>query len=66
MSGHGFHVHGPHDHALEHAATASTALASNSVSPDIDALTQRVSRFSIDTPRRASASAISRTMPGRS
>ena len=20
MSGHGFHVHGPHDHALEHAA----------------------------------------------
>ena len=20
MSGHGFHVHGPHDHAVEHAA----------------------------------------------
>ena len=20
MSGHGFHVHGPHDHELEHAA----------------------------------------------
>jgi Na+/glutamate symporter len=23
MSGHGFHVHGPHDHALEHAAQGS-------------------------------------------
>jgi hypothetical protein len=28
MSGHGFHVHGPHDHAVEHASHAGDSLAS--------------------------------------
>ena len=29
MSGHGFHVHGPHDHELEHAAHSGDSFASN-------------------------------------
>lgn len=29
MSGHGFHVHGPHDHELEHAAHSNDDFASN-------------------------------------
>ena len=29
MSGHGFHVHGPHDHALEHAAHANDKFSGN-------------------------------------
>ncbi len=29
MSGHGFHVHGPHDHAVEHAAHGSDDFSSN-------------------------------------
>ena len=28
MSGHGFHVHGPHDHAVEHGAQGGDSLAS--------------------------------------
>jgi hypothetical protein len=28
MSGHGFHVHGPHDHAVEHGAQSGDSLAS--------------------------------------
>jgi hypothetical protein len=28
MSGHGFHVHGPHDHELEHAAHSSDDFSS--------------------------------------
>lgn len=29
MSGHGFHVHGPHDHAVEHAAHGSDPFSNN-------------------------------------
>lgn len=29
MSGHGFHVHGPHDHAVEHAAHGSDGFSNN-------------------------------------
>ncbi|MBB3120086.1 DUF4337 domain-containing protein [Pseudoduganella violacea] len=29
MSGHGFHVHGPHDHAVEHAAHSSDKFSGN-------------------------------------
>jgi hypothetical protein len=29
MSGHGFHVHGPHDHALEHAAQHGDSFSNN-------------------------------------
>jgi hypothetical protein len=29
MSGHGFHVHGPHDHAVEHAAHGGDAFSNN-------------------------------------
>ena len=29
MSGHGFHVHGPHDHAVEHAAHNSDSFSNN-------------------------------------
>jgi hypothetical protein len=29
MSGHGFHVHGPHDHAVEHAAHSNDKFAGN-------------------------------------
>lgn len=29
MSGHGFHVHGPHDHAVEHAAHSSDSFSNN-------------------------------------
>ncbi len=29
MSGHGFHVHGPHDHAVEHAAHGNDDFSSN-------------------------------------
>ncbi|MFP5393308.1 MAG: DUF4337 domain-containing protein [Gammaproteobacteria bacterium] len=29
MSGHGFHVHGPHDHAVEHAAHGSDSFSNN-------------------------------------
>ncbi|MDC8756606.1 DUF4337 domain-containing protein [Janthinobacterium fluminis] len=29
MSGHGFHVHGPHDHAVEHAAHGSDKFSGN-------------------------------------
>jgi len=29
MSGHGFHVHGPHDHAVEHAAHGNDGFSNN-------------------------------------
>lgn len=29
MSGHGFHVHGPHDHAVEHAAQGGDSFSNN-------------------------------------
>ena len=31
MSGHGFHVHGPHDHELEHAAQGHGGEHTNSI-----------------------------------
>jgi hypothetical protein len=31
MSGHGFHVHGPYDHGIEHATQGHAGLSKNNV-----------------------------------